>query len=259
MLRTLWTSKMGMNAYQEKLDAIGNNIANSGTTGYKKVDVQFKDLLSEKLDRRGTPLYNKDAIMGTGVRTTSWVRDNTQGHLLETNLSTDLCIEGEGQYFRLTRPDGSKVYSRDGSFKVDSQGTLVDSNMSKVDLEFVAGRNAQNTKFKADEFKVDSEGNVFVKEGDMYNKVAKMNLYTADGNNAFQSISDNYFVPSEGAQVRVVDNANTHIHQGYLEGSNIDTAQEMTDMIVTQRAFQLSSKSLQTADDMWGMINNMRS
>ena len=72
-------------------------------------------------------------------------------------------------------------------------------------------------------------------------------------------VNDNLFVPNEGAQVKVVDVGNTYIHQSYLEGSNIDTAQEMTDMIVTQRAFQLSSKSLQTADEMWGMINNMRS
>ena len=259
MLRTLWTSKMGMNAFQEKLDAIGNNIANSGTTGYKKVNVEFKDLLSEKLDKRGNPLYNKSAIMGTGVKTTAWTRDNTQGHLVETGLSTDLCIEGEGNYFRLTKPDGSKVYTRDGAFKIDRDGTLVDSNANRVDLEFVQGRNSQNTKFREDTMKIDTEGNVFNKEGDLYVKVAKMNLYTAEGNNSFQSVNDNLFVPNEGAQVKIVDVGNTYIHQSYLEGSNIDTAQEMTDMIVTQRAFQLSSKSLQTADEMWGMINNMRS
>lgn len=259
MLRTLWTSKMGMDAYQQKLDAIGENLANSSTMGYKKINVGFKDLLSESLDRKGYPVNDRTAIMGTGVKTTEWSRDNSQGNLHETGIATDLCIDGEGNYFRLTNVDGSKVYTRDGSFKIDSSGTLVDANALKVDLEYVQGRNAENTKFKEENILIDNNGNVFLKEGELFNKVAKLNLYTATGNEAFKSIGQNLFVPAEGANVQVTDMSNVNIIQGYLEGSNIDTATEMTDMIVTQRAFQLSSKSLQTADEMWGMINNIRS
>jgi flagellar basal-body rod protein FlgG len=250
---------MGMDAYQQKLDAIGENLANSSTMGYKKINVGFKDLLSESLDRKGYPVNDRTAIMGTGVKTTEWSRDNSQGNLQETGISTDLCIDGAGNYFRLTNVDGSKVYTRDGSFKIDSTGTLVDANALKVDLEYVQGRNAENTKFKEENILIDNNGNVFLKEGELFNKVAKLNLYTATGNEAFKSIGQNLFVPGEGANVQVSDMSNVNINQGYLEGSNIDTATEMTDMIVTQRAFQLSSKSLQTADEMWGMINNIRS
>lgn len=259
MLRTLWTSKMGMDAQQQKLDAIGNNLANSNTMGYKKVTVGFKDLLSESLDRKGYPVNDKTSIMGTGVKTTGWIRENAQGNLQETGISTDLSIDGPGNYFRLTKADGTKVYTRDGSFKIDNLGTLVDTNSNKVDLEFEPNRNAENTKFKENTMMVDSEGNVYVKEGELFNKVAKINLYTAIGDDAFQSIGDNLFTSSPGVQVQVANSRNVNINQGFLEGSNTNTAQEMTDMIVTQRAFQLSSKSLQTADEMWGMINNMRS
>ncbi|NLK94046.1 MAG: flagellar basal body rod protein FlgG [Clostridiales bacterium] len=259
MLRTLWTSRTGMNANQERLDVISNNLANSSTAGYKKLEIGFKDLLSESLDRRGYPIYDKTSIMGTGTRTTAWYRDGHQGNLMVTEIATDLCIEGEGQYFRLTQPDGTKVYTRDGAFKIDSLGRLVDSFGNKVDIEFDPGRNEENTPFTVDSFMVDTEGYVYRKENNIFNRVGKINLYTATGDNAFNSVGNNLFVPAEGADVRIVDVDNTRIHQGYLEGSNVDVAQEMTDMIVTQRAFQLSSKSLQTADDMWGMINNMRS
>lgn len=259
MLRTLWTSKMGMNAQQQKLDAISNNISNSSTNGYKKVNVGFKDLLSESLDRKGYPINDRTSIMGTGVRTATWNRNNTQGNLLATEKSTDLAIDGPGNYFRLTASDGSKVYSRDGSFRIDSTGTLVDSSSNKLDIQYEPGRNSENTQFKQEGMMCDSQGNLFIKEGDVFNKVGKINLYTAVGDGAFQSAGENLFLPSPGVTVEVVNPNTVDIIQGFLEGSNVNIAEEMTDMIVTQRAFQLSSKSLETADEMWGMINNMRS
>jgi len=259
MLRTLWTSKMGMDANQQKLDAIGNNLANSSTMGYKKVNVGFKDLLSESLDRQGYPINDKTSTMGTGVRATTWSRNNTQGNLQDTGLSTDLAIDGAANYFRLTTADGSKVYSRDGSYKIDTKGELVDANSNKLDIEFANGRNAENTKFKEENMMIDTDGNIFLKEGGVFNNVGKLNLYTAVGDDAFQSVGNNLFVQKQGANVNVTDPSSTKIRQGFLEGSNVDVTEEMTDMIVTQRAFQLSSKSLETADQMWGMINNMRS
>lgn len=255
MLRTIWTSKTGMNAQQIKLDTIGNNLANSGTKGYKRVDVGFKDLLSESLNRQGYPINDKNATMGTGVKTTEWFRDNTQGFLSDTGLSTDLAIDGEG-YFRLRQPDGSYVYTRDGSFQVDKLGRLVDTRGNKVSLNYVNGRSEENTVLNASRLLIDTSGSVYSKEGDTFIKVAEIPLYTAVGNDAFVSIGDNLFVPTQGAQLNLSTNAD--MHQGFLEGSNVDVGSEFTDMIVTQRAFQLSSKSLETADEMWGMINNMR-
>lgn len=255
MLRTMWTSKTGLNAQQVKLDTISNNLANSGTTGYKKVDIGFKDLLSESLDRKGYPINDKNASMGTGVKTSDWYRDNTQGNLLDTGLSTDLSVDGQGM-FRVVAPDGSHYYTRDGAFSVDSMGRLVDSMGNKVYIEYTNGRNEQNTRLSASTLLVDSKGGVYNKEGDTFIKVGDIPLYTAVGSNAFLSAGDNLYVPAEG--VNVERTTDFTMYQGFLEGSNVDIASEFTDMIVTQRAFQLSTKAMESADEMWSMVNNMR-
>ncbi|VYU68427.1 flagellar basal body rod protein FlgG [Clostridium paraputrificum] len=255
MLRTIWTSKTGLNAQQVKLDTISNNLANSGTMGYKRVDVGFKDLLNESLDRKGYPVNDKDASMGTGVKTTELYRDNAQGFLTDTGLSTDLSIDGEG-YFRLVQPDGSYIYTRDGAFQVDSMGRLVDTRGNKVYIEYINGRNEQNTTLNARNLLIDTKGGVYNREGDTFIKIGNIPLYTAVGTNAFQSVGDNLFLPGEDVNIQVSTNA--EMYQGFLEGSNVDIATEFTDMIVTQRAFQLSTKAMESADEMWGMINNMR-
>ncbi|MGG7176558.1 flagellar hook-basal body complex protein [Clostridium paraputrificum] len=255
MLRTLWTSKAGMNANQEKLDTIGNNIANSNTMGYKKVEVGFKDLLTESLDRQGYPVNDRNAVMGTGVKTSAWFRDNTQGFLTDTGLPTDFSIDGSG-YFRLTQPDGSYVYTRDGGFQIDRMGRIVDGRGNKLSLEYVNGRSEADCQFRKDNLLVDTSGSVYLKENGTFLKVAEIPLYSAIGDNAFISAGDNLFLPTEGADVMRTTNAD--IYQGFLEGSNVDIATEFTDMIVTQRAFELSSRGVKTADEMWGMINNMR-
>lgn len=254
MLRTLWTSKSGMNAMQEKLDAIGNNIANSTTSGYKKVEVGFRDLLTESLDRKGYPTNDKNAVMGTGVKTSEWFRDNNQGNLTDTGLPTDLCIDGAG-YFRLIQPDGSVVYTRDGGFQIDRLGRLVDGRGNKLELEYVNGRTEADCQFTNSNLLVDTSGSVYIKEQGTFTKVAEIPLYTAVGENAFVSVGDNLFVPNNTNVTRAT---NSDIHQGFVEGSNVDIATEFTEMLITQRAFQLSSKGVQTADEMWGMINNMR-
>lgn len=256
MLRTIWTSKTGLDANQDKLDAISNNIANSTTTGYKKEKVGFKDLLNETLNRKGYPLNDKTADMGTGVRTTNWYEQDTQGNLTQTGRSTDLCIDGETTYFRLTTPDGGKVYTRDGSFEIDSNGKLVDTNGNMLDIEYMNGHTADNTVLTTDNLNVDSEGYIYSKENGQDNLIGKINLYTSTGSQPFVSTGNNLYVPAQGSGVQ--QSTTAQIHQGYLEASNVDISQEFTDMIVTQRAFQLSSKALQTADDMWGMVNNMR-
>lgn len=255
MLRSIWTSKTGLDANQDRLDLISNNLANTTTTGYKKLDLSFKDLLSESLDRKGYPLQDKSAIMGTGARTTDWFRSNKQGNLTSTGLNTDLCIDGENHYFRLTTPTGQKVYTRDGSFQIDSAGKLVDAYGNRLDIEYNPGY--ENTFLASDKMTINEEGYIYLTENNgISTQIGKINLYTAIGDKAFISNGDSTFVPAENATVYQSGEAN--IHQGYIEASNVDMAQEFTDMIVTQRAFQLSTKALQTANDMWGMINNIR-
>lgn len=256
MLRTLWTSKSAMNANQERLDSISNNIANSGTMGYKKTEVGFQDLLTESLDRKGYAINDKESYIGTGMKAGEWYRDNSQGGLIETLRSTDIAIDGSG-YFRVVSPNGDSAYTRDGAFAVDGLGRLVDTTGNKLHLEYTNGFTEDNVEFTKDNFLIDSEGSVYINKDNNFLKVAEVPLYTAVGDRAFLSVGDNLFKPGEGTEVFRTRDAD--FFQGFMEGSNVDIGEEFADMIITQRGFELSSKGITTADEMWGMINNLRS
>lgn len=261
MLRILWNSKSAMIANQEKLDTISNNLANANTDGYKRVSVSFQDLVSETLSRQGYPTGNntnnaKQQYTGTGVKTSGWIRDNKQGILLETQKSTDFAIDGEG-FFKVTRNDGSTAYTRAGRFDTDSENKLVDANGSRVTILYNEGVNPDNVKYTRDNFSVSERGEVSIKGEQGYQVVGRIPVYTAEGADAFRSVGENYYVPNQGTNVYEV--AVPAVHQGFVEGSNVDMVSEMTDMMVTQRAFELGSRGIKTADEMWGMANNLRS
>lgn len=255
MLTTLWTSKSGLNANQEKLDVISNNIANVNTTGYKKVNAGFKDLISSSLDEWGNPLNDKTATVGSGVKAGNFTKDNSQGGLQTTNQKTDLALDGEG-YFKVISSNGTEYYTRDGSFKLDSYGRLVTANGNILEVQYANGYSQNNTGLTADNFTINKKGEIFAENNGNFEKVGEIAVYTAVGNDAFTSVGDNLFKELNGVQVyRILD---ADMYQGYLEASNVDLSQEMTDMIVAQRAFQLSSKGITAADEMWQMINNLR-
>lgn len=255
MLTTLWTSKSGLNANQDKLDVIANNMANVSTTGYKKVNVGFKDLLSSSLDEWGNPLNDKSASVGNGVKTGACTTDNTQGSLQTTSKNTDFAIDGQG-YFKVISSDGTEYYTRDGNFTIDTYGRLVNSSGNILEIQYTNGYSQNNTGLTADNFTVKNSGEIYVNNNGVYTKIGEIPVYTAVGSDAFTSVGDNLYKELDGVQVyRTLD---ADIYQGYLEGSNVDLTQEMTDMIITQRAFQLSAKGITTADEMWEMINNLR-
>ncbi|MCB2356661.1 flagellar hook-basal body complex protein [Clostridium estertheticum] len=260
MLRIIWDSKSAMMAQQEKLDTISNNIANVNTNGYKKLNTNFKDLVYETIDRKGYPVStaSKTTLQnGTGVRVGEWKRDNTQGALTQTGLSTDLAIDGAG-YFEVIQPDNTKAYTRAGNFLSDASETIVDEKGNRLSIVDASGKNINTVngryKFTANNFQVDESGNVSIKG--VNGTVGKIKISTVVGDNSMISIGDNLFQPKPGT--KVVDSKDYSINQGYLEGSNVDIATEMTDMLMTQRAFQLSSSTLKTADEMWQMANNLR-
>lgn len=255
MFNIFGTAKSGMSAYQEKLDYLSNDLVNSQTTGYKSTDVGFKDLLTESLNRKGTPLVTKDAISGTGVKLGINYAKNKQGNLLTTGGKTDLAIDGKG-YFALMKADGNIVYTRDGNFKIDSNGTLVDSNGTKVYIEYENGASEGNPALTSEDISIDQAGGISMKIGEEIVKIGTMPIFTAIGDKGFIPQGNNYFTPSQDAQVVLSNDYN--VIQGALEASNVDTGEVFADLILTQRAFQLSSKAITTADDLWSMINNMR-
>lgn len=260
MHRILWNGQSAMNANQIKLDIISNNIANMSTNGYKRVEVNFKDSLKESLEGRGYPSTNKGSFTGTGVIAGETSREHYQGALLETGISTDLGIDGLGM-FKVTDAYGKEFYTRDGSFIIDINGDIVDSNGNKLDIEYTQEYlNLKNQGFDtldSKNFIVDSEGKIFRKYDGRLINVGKVPLYSANGSDPYISVGKNLFIPKENVQINKIND--TSIYQGKLEASNVDIGQEFSDMIITQRAFQLGSKSITTADEMWSMVNNMRS
>ncbi|MBE6062743.1 MAG: flagellar basal body rod protein FlgG [Clostridium butyricum] len=257
MFNIFATGKTGMAAYQEKIDYLANDMANISTTGYKSTDVGFKDLLTESLDRKGTPLVNKSAVNGTGVRLGVNYAKNKKGNMLSTGLKTDLAIDGKG-YFALMEPDGTISYTRDGNFKIDLDGTLVTANGTKVYVEYTNGFSEGNPALEIQNISINQSGGISMNVDGNIVEIGRIPVFTAIGDKAFIPKGNNTFVASEDAQVIPSEENDFDIKQGFLEGSNVDTAEVFSDLLLTTKAFQLNSKALTAADDMWSMINNMR-
>jgi flagellar basal-body rod protein FlgG len=255
MFNIFGTARSGMTAYQEKLDYLSNDLVNSQTTGYKSTDVGFKDLLTESLDRNGTPLKDKTAISGTGVKLGINYARNKQGNLITTGGKTDLAIDGTG-YFALQKADGNIIYTRDGNFKIDSNGTLVDSSGTKVYIQYEEGASEGSPALVSKDISIDQSGGITMKVGEEMVKIGSIPVFTAIGDKGFIPQGNSYFTTSADAQV--VQSTDYNIIQGALEASNVDAGEVFSDLILTQRAFQLSSKAITTADDLWSMINSMR-
>lgn len=266
MLRVMWSSRSSMNAMQDKLDNISNNIANVNTTGYKSLKTNFSDLVYESMKHTGYAVrqgnsavtdpnsVTVDPYNGTGVKVSSTIRDNAQGTLMQSGVNTDLAIDGTG-FFKVNVPDSKNgtaiAYKRNGEFNADSAGNLVDDMGNTLDIKFTGER----FNFTKDNFIVDENGKVTTR--DTNKEVGNINVYDVVGENSFISVGNNLYVPAkDGENIFVNDKAG--IIQGAKELSNVDIGKEMTDMILTQRAFELSSKALKTGDEMYGMINNLR-
>ena len=234
MFNIFATAQSGMNAYQEKIDFLSNDLVNSSTTGYKSTDVGFKDLLTESLDRKGTPLVNKKAISGTGVKLGTNYATNKQGNLLTTGGKTDLAIDGTG-YFALMQDDGNVVYTRDGNFKVDTNGTLVDSNGKKVYIEYEDGASEGNPALKSEDMSIDQEGGITMKVGDEMTKIGSIPIFTAIGDKGFIPLGNNCFTPSSDAQVTVSNDYT--VVQGALEASNVDTGEVFSESNINSKSF----------------------
>lgn len=251
MYNIINTSKTGMKASQSKVDIISNNIVNAQTTGYKKLEMGFIDLYSQTLDKSTYPNNNNGAITGTGVRESITTRNLSQGSLNNTGIDTNLAIDGEG-FFCVIKPDGTHNYTRNGEFSLDANGRLVDTYGNIVDINFKGGVNYENIDLSKGDLTINKLGEVFLDK----ENIGNIDIYSPQGEDTFISIGDGLFRPREGTNVLVVQNPN--IRQGYIEMSNINMQNEMTDLIMAQRAFQFNSKAMQATDEMIGMINNLQ-
>ena len=209
--------------------------------------MEYSDLVDEVLNRPSYPTNGNDISTGTGAKATAPMRNYEQGALAPTDSKSNLAIDGEG-FFRVIRKDGTYAYTRNGGFNVDALGKIVDDNGNIFD----AGYNYNNTNIDSTNLTVSRNGELFVDN----KKIGKINLYQPIGTQNFISEGDSLFVATDAAQIKQVEKVD--IVQGYRERSNVSLQEEFVDLIATQRAFQMNSKGIKTADEMWQIANNLR-
>ena len=270
MMRALWTGASGMIAQQTSLDNIANNLANVNTTGYKREQTEFQSLLYSKLqtkvtDHEGNP---KPVIgqVGLGVRVASIVSNFTQGSLTETGRWLDAAIDGEG-FFSVRRPDGTVGYTRNGSFKLGMNGTSV--MLCNSDGYPVLDTQGQAISFPAtyDTSKLifDQFGNLtYNPDGNTSQVVAKLALTQFKNPAGLLKLSGSLYQATDASGEPRLEATDTNLKASrivaqYVEASNVQTADEIVNLIVTQRAYEMNSKVIQASDEMLQQANNLRS
>lgn len=251
-MRVLWNSKTGMQAQQDKMDLISNNMANMETEGYKKIDASFKDLIYEKIGGKGVPLSSSAAaltsVKGTGSKLSESYRNFNQGSLKQTGIDTDLAIDGNG-FFQVKMADGSLAYKRGGKFSLDKNGNLSDDYGNILQIKF-----KNDNKINSSSIIIDESGQIYSDDNRTKIDIGKLNIFDFKDKSNLKSIGNDLFKAAPGDEALSQDFS---IKQGYLELSNVDLSKEMTDLIIAQRAFELNSKGLTTADEMMSMANNL--
>jgi flagellar basal-body rod protein FlgG len=245
MLEGLRTAAAGMAAQQQKLDAISNDLANANTTGYKRMRVGFSDLLYEQ---GGRPTTSDNAQFGTGARTVSIGRTFQQGSLRETGNPLDVAIEGAG-FLKVKLSDGRQALTRDGGLQVDGNRRLATSTGGLIQPQIMIPEG-----IAAEQLSIGTDGTVLA-EGKALGKIALVNVRSPQN---LESVGENAFVTTARSGNAVAAPASSLLKQGALEGSNADLTQAMTDMIEAQRTYQLTSKAIQTADQMMEIANGVK-
>jgi len=263
MMRSLWTAASGMTAQQFNIDTISNNLANVNTTGFKLNRPDFEDLLYQTVRLAGTPATEVTVVptgiqVGHGVRPAATQKIFTQGSLQNTGNVTDLAIEGEG-FFRVLLYDGTYGYTRDGAFKIDSNGQLVNSNGYRFMPEIILPDG-----FLRDSLSVSQDGRVISKVGgsDEILEVGQVETYRFVNPTGLQSIGENLYKVTNASGEAIpgrpgFEGMGKVLHK-FLEMSNVSVVQEMVNMIVAQRAYELNSRAIQTSDTMLGIANGLK-
>ncbi|PZP45147.1 MAG: flagellar basal-body rod protein FlgG [Agrobacterium fabrum] len=248
-----------MDAQQTNLEVIANNIANINTTGYKRARAEFTDLLYQTERMQGVPNRANQAIVpeganiGLGVQTSAVRNIHTQGNLIETGNKLDVAIIGQG-WFQIEAADGSTLYSRAGAFNKNADGNLVTVDGYNVIPNI-------NIPTDAQDITVTRTGQVTARIGNAadFTELGQLTIANFANEAGLKPLGDNLFAqtPASGDAVIGVpdDPSYGYIKQSYLEGSNVDAVKEITDLITAQRAYEMNSKVITTADEMASIVS----
>ncbi|AOS77811.1 MULTISPECIES: flagellar basal-body rod protein FlgG [Hydrogenophaga] len=260
MINSLMIAKTGMTAQQTQLDVISNNLANVSTFGFKRSRAVFEDLMYQNLRQVGANAAEQAELptglqVGLGVRTVATSRNFTQGSLQQSGNALDVAVNGSG-FFQIEMPDGTTAYTRDGSFQLDAQGRLVTSS----GFPLTAGI---TLPAETESITVSSDGIVTAKlpgqtQPQQVGQIELANFINPAG---LEPMGQNLFRESvaSGAPVNGMPGTTGMgvLMQGYTEQSNVNVVQELVDMIQTQRAYEMNSKSIQTSDQMLQKLSQL--
>ncbi|MDB5779219.1 MAG: flg [Polaromonas sp.] len=260
MIRSLSIAKTGLDAQQTQLDVVANNLANVGTTGFKRSRAVFEDLMYQNLRQSGGQTSDQTRMpsglqLGTGVRVVATERIHTQGNSTKTENQKDVMINGDG-FFQVLMPDGTAAYTRDGSFQTDQNGQLVTASGYPVQPAITLPPNATSMT-------VGRDGTVSVVQAGSAASVqiGQIQLATFLNATGLQSSGENLYVETDASgganQTAPGQNGAGTLAQGYVESSNVNVVEELVNMIQTQRAYEINSKAVKTSDEMLARLSQL--
>ncbi len=261
MIRSLWISKTGLESQQTNMDVISNNLANVSTNGFKRTRAVFEDLMYQTLRQPGAQVGAANQLpsglqVGTGVRTVATERIHTQGNMNNTGSSMDVAIQGKG-FFQVELPDGTLAYTRDGALQVDQNGQLVTAGGYTIQPPINIPDNALSLTIARD-------GTVSVTQPGAAGtsvQVGQLQLSTFINPTGLQSMGENLYLETDASGPANVlqpglDGAGL-VMQEFVETSNVNVAEELVNMITTQRAYEINSKAVQTSDQMLARLTQL--
>jgi flagellar basal-body rod protein FlgG len=260
VIRALYTAASGMSAQQLNLDTIANNLANSSTTGFRQLRLEFQDMLYQNLITPGAAqsqtTVSAGLQVGLGTRSAATEVIMTQGELNQTNNPLDMAIEGNG-FFEVQRPDGTVAYTRAGQFYLNNQGTIVTTEGDPLLPTITVPANATSvtvTQYGVVNATLPGQTNP--------TQLGQIQLATFANPGGLQALGGNLLQQTLSSGDPVLGNPGGTeglgtLQQGYLENSNVDVVTEFVQMVLAQRAYESNSKVIKAADDMYSQVNNM--
>lgn len=259
MLRALYSSASGMQSQQTNLDVIANNLANVSTNGFKKSKPEFQDLLYTSSRAAGADAGAGNQVpagidVGHGSRLVSTAKIFTQGELTKVDGMLNVAISGEG-FFEVQMPDGNKAYTRDGSFQVDKDGRVVTNDGMVVQSGFGV------IPVGTTDVTISRSGQVTLKNGVTQTGTFNLQLSRFVNPAGLKPLGGNLYSETEASGTAEAGNPGENgfgkLEQGFLEGSNVKVVEEMVNLILAQRAYEVNSKAVQAADEMMQLSNNL--
>lgn len=271
MVRSLWTGASGMIAQQTNVDTIANNLANINTAGYKKEAAEFKSLLYQTIQEVSTDSNGKEKPVGVqvglGVRNSAITSQFTQGAINETGGAWDFAIAGDG-FFAVQMEDGSTGYTRSGNFQmsIGTSGTTLCDSSGRPVLDTNGAPIVLDSTMSPSKLKIDTSGRLMYPDSTGNAQPIGVQIGLVQFNNpaGLNKVSDSLYQESSASgtarwEANEAVLKKSELRQGYIEASNVQAADEMVNLIIAQRAYEMNSKVITASDTMLQQANNLRS